>query len=158
MSRVVVNEIEAKVGNDVTFNDTVKIDTLKGKTTAGSVTVQGEGTATTNLQQALCKHWVDIDNKDTAVTVRDSFNHSSATDIGTGNYLPFATNPFANVNYIILGSTIGGTGNQSVLDSHQTVGVKGTGAAGLYEVGVSDNNNSDADNDHCMTAALGDLA
>ena len=53
MSRVVVNEIEAKVGNDITFNDTVKIDTLKGKTTAGSVTVQGEGTATTNLQQGL---------------------------------------------------------------------------------------------------------
>ena len=35
MSRVVVNEIEAKVGNDITFNDTVKIDTIKGKTTAG---------------------------------------------------------------------------------------------------------------------------
>ena len=40
MSRVVVNEIEAKVGNDISFNDTVKIDTIKGKTTAGSIDVQ----------------------------------------------------------------------------------------------------------------------
>ena len=118
----------------------------------------GGTSVTQNLVQGLCKHWVDIDNKDTAVTVRDSLNHSSATDIGTGNYLPYATNPFSNVNYVILGSTIGGVGNQSVLDSHQTVGVKGTGGAGLYEVGVSDNNNGDADNDHCMTAAMGDLA
>ena len=36
MSRVVVNEIEAKVGNDITFNDSVKIDTIKGKTAAGT--------------------------------------------------------------------------------------------------------------------------
>ena len=42
MSRVVVNEIQAKVGNDISFNDTVKIDTLKGKTTAGTITLQCE--------------------------------------------------------------------------------------------------------------------
>ena len=57
MSRVVVNEIQAKVGNDISFNDAAKIDTLKGKTTAGSITVQGEGNATTSLQQGLAKVW-----------------------------------------------------------------------------------------------------
>mgnify|MGYP001161427469 CR=1 FL=1 len=83
MSRVVVNEIEAKVGNDITFNDTVKIDTIKGKTTAGSVTVQGEGTATTNLQQGLSKCWFQI-IQDSTHTLEDSLNVSSIVDAGAG--------------------------------------------------------------------------
>ena len=80
MSRVVVNEIEAKVGNDITFNDTVKIDTIKGKTTAGSVTVQGEGTATTNMQQGLAKAWGQFDGEITTPVLESSFNSSSITD------------------------------------------------------------------------------
>ena len=35
----------------------LNVDTIKGKTTEGSVTIQGEGTATTNLQQGLAKMW-----------------------------------------------------------------------------------------------------
>ena len=97
MSRVVVNEIEAKAGNDITFNDTVKIDTLKGKAAAGSITVQGEGTATTNLQQGLCKHWISV-NMSTAA-VNDSFNAGSITDNGTGDFTNTITNPMTNAHY-----------------------------------------------------------
>jgi len=97
MSRVVVNEIEAKIGNDITFNDTVKIDTIKGKTTVGSIIVQGEGTATTNLQQGLCKHWISV-NMSTAA-VNDSFNAGSITDNGTGNFTNTITNPMSNAHY-----------------------------------------------------------
>ena len=50
MSRVVVNEIQAKVGNDVTFNSNI----------ANPTTVKGEGTATTNLQQGLSKQWISF--------------------------------------------------------------------------------------------------
>lgn len=98
MSRVVVNEIEAKVGNDISFNDTVKIDTLKGKTTAGSITVQGEGTATTNLQSGVSKQWVNY-NMNTAAT-RNSFNTTSITDNGTGDFSITIANNMANVNYV----------------------------------------------------------
>ena len=101
MSRVVVNEIEAKVGNDVTFNDTVKIDTIKGKTSAGSITVQGEGSATTNLQQGLLKAWYQFDGTGT-VNFRDSFNMSGTTDGGTGTYANAYTNNMSNTNYVIL--------------------------------------------------------
>ena len=97
MSRVVVNEIEAKVGNDITFNDTVKIDTIKGKTTAGSVTVQGEGTATTNLQQGLCKVWHH--GSQDGATLEDSFNVGSLTDTGAGQQTVNLTNNMANANY-----------------------------------------------------------
>ena len=93
MSRVVVNEIQAKVGNDISFNDAAKIDTLKGKTTAGSITVQSEGNATTNLQQGLVKAWMDLNGS--TFGLRDSFNVSSATDNGGGNYTKSLTNNLA---------------------------------------------------------------
>ena len=60
MSRVVVNEIQAKVGNEISFNDAARIDTLKGKTTAGSLSIQCEGAHTTNLQQGLAKCWTNF--------------------------------------------------------------------------------------------------
>jgi len=108
MSRVVVNEIEAKVGNDITFNDTVKIDTIKGKTTAGSVTVQGEGTNTTNLQQGLAKAWI-LGTNGAALT--DSFNIASGTDQGTGFYDYAFTNNFGNANYSASGVCAEGAAN-----------------------------------------------
>ena len=98
MSRVVVNEIEAKVGNDITFNDTVKIDTLKGKTTAGFILVTGEGNSTTtNLQQGLAKHWVKFAPDAVA---DDSLNNSSITDTATGRFTVTRTNNMSNANYV----------------------------------------------------------
>ena len=102
MSRVVVNEIQAKVGHDISFNDTVKIDTIKGKTTAGSVTVQGEGTATTNLQQGLCKTRGNIDgDAGTAVlhSGSETLNVGGITDVAQGRYTVTMTNNFANAFY-----------------------------------------------------------
>ena len=110
MSRVVVNEIEAKVGNDITFNDTVKIDTLKGKTTAGSVTVQGEGSAQTSIQQGLCKAWVKLNGTGT-VAINNSFNTSSITDEATGHYSHSFTNNFADAHYVGSGSSMFSTNN-----------------------------------------------
>ncbi len=130
----------------------VKINQLSGIDTAGSITVQGEGTATTNLQQGLAKALLTYDN---AGSIQDSFNIASVTDSGTGNYVTVFTNNFSNALYVTAGTTIGGYGNQSVLDSHQSAGVKGTTG---YEVGSSDNNNADADNTKCQTADFGDLA
>tara|TARA_A100001035_G_scaffold67899_1_gene51851 strand:- start:59 stop:541 length:483 start_codon:yes stop_codon:yes gene_type:complete len=103
VSRVVVNEIQAKVGNDISFNDAAKIDTLKGKTTAGSITVQSEGSATTNLQQGLCKAW-SLYNHSTENTL-DSFNQSSAVDTSTGVFTWAVTNNFSSVNWVASSST-----------------------------------------------------
>ena len=67
----------------------LNVDTIKGKTTAGSVTIQGEGTATTNLQQGVAKEWHLFDqagNIHGANTLGDSFNVSSAADVSTGHY------------------------------------------------------------------------
>ena len=56
---------------------TVKVNTLTGTTTAGSISVTGEGNSTTtNLQQGLTKVWHNFDGQSTVAT-RDSFNVSS---------------------------------------------------------------------------------
>lgn len=77
----------------------VKVNQLSGIDTAGSITVQGEGTATTNLQQGLAKAWTNFTGI-TTTAERDSFNISSYTDSTTGVTLPitFTTN-MSNANY-----------------------------------------------------------
>ena len=67
----------------------VKINQLSGIDTAGSITVQGEGTATTNLQQGLAKALVNFTSI-TTTAIRDSFNISSLTDVSTGKTQPIS--------------------------------------------------------------------
>ena len=63
----------------------VRINQLSGIDTAGSVAVQGEGTATTNLQQGLAKVLASLDTSGTA-EIDNSFNLTSITDNGTGDH------------------------------------------------------------------------
>ena len=75
----------------------LKVNTLTGVSTAGSIAVTAEGNSTTtNLQQGLCKAWVD--GTDAAV-LSDSFNISSGTDNGTGDYTYAFSNSLSSVNY-----------------------------------------------------------
>lgn len=83
MSTIVVETIKHT-------NDT----TLLASDTSGQLTVKGEGTATTNLQQGLAKTW-HISND--AAGQEDSFNIGSGTDNGTGDYTyAFTANQSAN--------------------------------------------------------------
>ena len=73
----------------------VATDTIKGNTTAGSISVVGEGgTNTTNLQQGLAKLWFLLDGGVSGTaSISDSFNVSSLDDDGTGQYgLHYTTN------------------------------------------------------------------
>ena len=73
---------------------TLKINTLTGVTTAGSIAVTGEGNSTTtNLQQGLCKAWCRWSLSDQSAAV-DSFNVASITDTGTGEGNINTTNNF----------------------------------------------------------------
>jgi len=77
----------------------LKVNTLTGVTTAGSIAVTGEGNSTTtNLQQGLAKAWHVYKSSDT-FAVLDSVNGASATDHGTGDHTTTVTNAFASVNY-----------------------------------------------------------
>ena len=81
-----------------------KVDTLTGVTTAGSISVTGEGNSTTtNLQQGLVKAWFNMDERNTP-SFYDSFNFGSITDNGTGNITVAFTSAFSNNNYSLSGS------------------------------------------------------
>ena len=77
-------------------------DVLSFNSSTGIMTfhkdIKGEGTNTTNLQQGLAKYWVNYNGQST-VSVRDSFNHASLTDRGTGDYTLGFTNNFASNDY-----------------------------------------------------------
>ena len=138
MSRVVVNEIEAKVGNDVKFNSNI----------ANPTTVQGEGTNTTNLQQGLCKVWVDLDGTGT-IAIDDSLNCTSATDNNTGNYTVTFTNSMASATY-----------SGGAIASNRRVIIFNTRAAGNAAIYSQDHNDgtNEADADPACFLIFGDLA
>jgi hypothetical protein len=82
----------------------LKVDTITGVTTAGSISVTGEGNSTTtNLQQGLAKAWVYFQGTST-VASRDSLNVASLTDNGTGDYTITYTSAYANDDYVPMGS------------------------------------------------------
>ena len=73
----------------------LRVDNLKGSTTGGSINVLGEGTsATTNLQQGLCKGWSYYTSA-SSFTLHDSFNVGSVTDAGAGDGRSNLTNIMA---------------------------------------------------------------
>ncbi len=77
----------------------LKVDTITGVSTAGSIAITGEGNSTTtNLQQGLAKAWVNFNGTGT-LAIDDSFNMASVTDNGTGNYTPVSTNSMSNTDY-----------------------------------------------------------
>ena len=80
---------------------TIKTNTLTGTTTAGSISVTGEGNSTTtNLQQGLAKLWVKLDGTQAAGSmVQDSFNVGSMTDSGTGKHIINFTSNMNSAHY-----------------------------------------------------------
>ena len=93
---------------------TLVVDTLTGKSTAttltigstpvvsasaNSLTIRGEGSAQTSVQQGLAKAWVKFDGSVSTPAALDSLNSASITDGGTGVYVNNLTNAMANINY-----------------------------------------------------------
>ena len=60
---------------------TLNVDALVGNTSANAITVRGEGTATTSLQQGLSKVFASYGGSSQATM--DSFNVASITDEST---------------------------------------------------------------------------
>ena len=76
-----------------------------------------EAKLATNPQQGLAKAWVNFDGTGT-LAIRDSFNVTSVTDNGTGDYtVNFAANALANANYCITASiSFGTTQSRNILN------------------------------------------
>ena len=100
---------------------TVILDTITGKSTAttitigstpvvsasaNSMTIRGEGTAQTSIQQGLAKCWHLHDHAGGAIL--DSFNVTSFTDQATGHYRTVIASDMASANYVTTGSNVQG--------------------------------------------------
>ena len=122
----------------------LKVDTLTGVTTAGSISVTGEGNSTTtNLQQGLTKQWCALNGTGT-IAILDSFNVSSVTDVTTGTYGFVCASNFSSANHTPSGEVVA-VGNFSSIDltnAPTTTGMTGfrcfnIGAAGIDSAFVS---------------------
>ena len=108
----------------------LKVNTLTGVSTAGSIAVTGEGNSTTtNLQQGLAKVFHSIDQTGTMTTL-DSFNISTFTDSATGATTSTFSNNMGNANYVYnlsrdrTGSQNGGIVQQSSSSAPATSSVR----------------------------------
>ena len=90
---------------------TLNVDALVGVSSANAITVRGEGSATTSLQQGLAKQWCHLD-LNTENSIDDSFNTASISDESTGKVQVNNTSAMASINYILTGSAWNGTDNE----------------------------------------------
>ena len=93
---------------------TILVSNIKDAGGGGSIDVQGEGTATTNLQQGLCKAWARLDPN----TLQDSFNTASILDNGTADFEFNYTNNMGNANYSVVGDGNSNQGNTGTLNTN----------------------------------------
>ena len=120
----------------------LKVDTLTGVTTAGSISVTGEGNSTTtNLQQGLAKAWGDFIQVTPAVL--DSLNTTLITDTSAGRFTPNLINNMSSANYPISSNSIGNSSSYAV--SVSTTGAKSSSGSAQQSM-------------HNTSGALGDLS
>jgi len=100
MSTIVTDTLQGKTSaTSITLPTTTNIgSTPLVSASANSMTIRGEGSAVTNIQQGLCKAWVHLTQVSTQ-TIRDSFNVASITDFGTGKTRPTFSNNMGNDDY-----------------------------------------------------------
>ena len=141
---------------EVSNGHALHVNTLKGTTTAGSITVQGEGTNTTNLQQGLCKSWISYRGTST-VEIRDSLNVGSLTDNSTGDYkITFTSNMGNNLYSVTMASDhdSGSHFSTACIDHDDPLPV----ATSQYVTNYLDQTNNMRDTVYCHEAVHGDLA
>ena len=102
----------------------LKVDTVTGVTTAGSIAVTGEGNSTTtNLQQGLAKCWFQI-VQDSTHSINDSFNVGSITDEGAGKTTVTFSNAMANDDWSGVLTAQSSNNRRAVNNSPNTTRIK----------------------------------
>ena len=139
----------------------LKVNTLTGVSTAGSIAVTAEGNSTTtNLQKGLAKAWVNfdhtaIDGSTDTTGVRDSFNIGSVVDIATGRATTNLSNPMSDADHISTGSAgdaSKGAGRNLYVDDG------GGNTASAIVTNIENNSSSVSDAEYVALVTHGSLA
>ena len=138
----------------------INADALVGNASATSITVRGEGSATTLLNQGLCKVWCSINQDSSGHPAYDSFNVSGTADGGTGQTVISFTSNMGNDDYA---DVLNGTGqNESSFGggNFSVANYAGSGQKQTSSVGTDcrDDAGSSRDNHDTRVIIMGDLA
>ena len=102
MSEVILDTITGKsTATTITIGSTPVVSA-----SANSMTIRGEGSAQTSIQQGLAKSWLTMDGTGT-IGIVDSFNIGGITDVGTGDYQNTYSSNLGTAKHPIAGSVIG---------------------------------------------------
>jgi hypothetical protein len=150
---------------------TIVTDTITGKSTAttitigstpvvsasaNSMTIRGEGSNQTSIQQGLAKAWCHFQGSGTAALI-DSFNHASLTDTDAGRFsLNFSTN-FGGASYAVAMMS-GNDGTTTIGRSQNTDATPTTSAFAMRNVSNNGDGNSPTDDVNNLAILHGDLA
>ena len=135
---------------------TIKTNTLTGTTTAGSISVTGEGgSTTTNLQQGLAKAFGYAQQRTSTVELKDSFNISSWSDDATGRSTWNINSDMANTTYTaVVSHSYDATSGSNQAGSDEVW----VTAAGVFKQDTFFGNSTFYDNDYVYATVHGDLA
>jgi len=137
------------------------LDTITGKSTAttitigstpvvsasaNSMTIRGEGSNQTSIQQGLAKCWYNLDGTGT-IALNNSFNVSGIVDTNPGDYVMSYTTNMANATSAVI---LGGA-------SQSHVGSTASGTTS-HAIRCRGNDDADLDLDPLFGEILGDLA
>jgi hypothetical protein len=145
MSTLVTNTITGlSTAANITIGSTPVVSA-----SATSLTIRGEGSAQTSVQQGLAKAWGHYEGDQTAA-LQDSFNMAGITDLAAGRHSVTYTNNMANVYYAA--SLVGSTqrNGQTDTDSHAATGI-------TFEFCAA-NSDTFTDSAQCQFHVMGDLA
>ena len=138
---------------------TVVLDTITGKSTAttitigstpvvsasaNSMTIRGEGSAQTSIQQGLAKAWTFCTDN----VITDSLNTSSSSDEATGSYIVTLSNNTATANV---------AGNISCNENINLIGHRSSNSTSTYQIRLKDTSGNGGDANSGATVH-GDLA
>tara|TARA_R110000772_G_scaffold4224_1_gene14821 strand:+ start:891 stop:1298 length:408 start_codon:yes stop_codon:yes gene_type:complete len=133
---------------------TLNVDALVGNTSANAITVRGEGTATTSLQQGLAKAW-GLFNGTGTIAIRDSHNFSSITDTAAGRITTSINANMGSVNYSLSSQS---NLNDATASNSRTYNVEPAArAVGSYEIATYSTSEYE-DHAYVDTSIHGDLA
>jgi len=158
MSTLVTNTITGlSTAANITLGSTPVVSA-----SANSLTIRGEGSAQTSVQQGLVKCWSNVVGNGTAIS--DSFNLTSLTDNATGSFTKTIANDMASINYSVSGM-IAPLSSQSAENIARCMNIDhGTAmTATAYRVHCVSSTNGGTnvgleDNLDTMTQVVGDLA
>ena len=152
MSEVILDTITGKsTATTITIGSTPVVSA-----SANSMTIRGEGSNQTSIQQGLCKAWCHFKGTGT-VSIDNSFNVGSITDTAVGRYTVNFSTAYGDASYTC--SVMSGSDGTTSIGRPNTVDATPTTSAFAFRV-VSAAGDADAANDDTneLFTSHGDLA